>query len=97
MSVQTFREQIADQLAAKLEALPKQYRQDEMAACLRIVEATGADISADETQSPEKFARLLLSSLSLGQLTSRSLRNATEAESPQALVLAILPSDGHLD
>lgn len=95
---ETFSDRIVDQLAKKLSALPPEEMRQQMRECLRLVRETGVDSAARLSDPPEKFAQMLMRDFPWQWgATAEKLRRAAAAESPESLILSLLPSDGHLD
>ncbi len=94
-----------DRLSSRMESLllnlPRAEQQDQMAECVRVLEASDFETSSPDRSSPERFARDLLqngpSATRLAELAVRQKFNPASAESPEDLILRLLPSDGHLE
>lgn len=92
-------ERLAARLEAMLSELPPDQREATMMDCETILENGGIATGNPSRKTPRGFSRsLFLSNPSVAALVAKTKDlNPNNAESPQDLILALLPSNGHLD
>ena len=97
---QEMRESLAQKMSALLSAEPPQEQREQMSAVVRLLEDNGYPTGAPATSNPQKFSSDLFLTGALPRLVENAIATNFDpegAETPEDLVLRLLPSDGHLD
>jgi hypothetical protein len=97
---QDMRETLAEKMSALLSAEPTPDQQSQMSAVVNLLEDNGFPAGDPNMTSPAAFSRDLFLTGALGQLVENAIETKFDpegAETPEDLVLRLLPSDGHLD
>lgn len=94
-------ERLADKMERLIRTTPPEERPYQMKECERLLEDAGFLIGSPRNETPRAFAQdLFLTNPGTTPLVQQAIKmqfNPESAETPDDLILRLLPSDGHLD
>ena len=94
------RERLAQRLVEMLSASPLSEQNGQMFAVESLLENNGFPVGEPSRKNPRAFARDLFLSGALATLVEMALEadySPETAESPEDMILRLVPSDGHLE
>jgi hypothetical protein len=100
MQTQQYVDQVIEHLTKMLNDLPEPYRREAMVEVEALAYHNNLETEDPSLNksSPEAFVQDLMTSRVLVRLLMKDeYRSAVHAESPEDMILRLLPSDGHLE